>query len=158
MTEFRTKGIGKNRQVFPVGGGKEYRRQYDYQPPKESEDKTSYKESEVEYEASVKEEEAQKEEEEREKKRKEQELRKAENPSYYTKSIVKSDIKKLERADDSKINKEKNFQKYKTRLDRTMDITHAKEDERVDRRREKAISKVERLEEKSEKIKQEIGE
>ena len=156
MTDFRSKKDGTH---YPISSGsKEYRKQYDYQPPEESEDKTSYEESEIENEASVKEEESQKEEEERETKRKEQELHRAENPSYATRSNIKFDLKKLERADDSKINKEKNYQKYKTRLDRSLDIAYAKEDEKVDRRREKAISKVERLQEKSEKIKQEIGE
>lgn len=147
-------------RVFPIGEGREHRVIDDYQPPEESEDKTSYEESEAEYEASVKEEEEQKkeEEEEKERKRREKELRKAENPSYFTKANAKSDVKHLMRADDSKADKQKNFDRYKQRLDRSVNLTHIKEDEKADRRREKAISKAEKYEEKAEKLKTQIGE
>ena len=140
-------------QAFPIGEGKEHRIIDDYRV-EDTEDTTSYQESEAEYNESVKEEEELKKEQQQ----KERDLRKAENPSFVTRHSVKSDVKKMMRSDDSKIDKSKNFDKYKTRLDRDMTLTHVKEAQRTDRKREKAITKAERYEEKSEKLRQEIGE
>ena len=143
-------------QVFPIGEGREHRIVDDYKQPEPEigDDETSYAESEAEYQESVKEEEELKKEQQQ----KEQDLRKAENPSFVTRHTVKSDVKKMMRSDDSKIDKSKNFDKYKTRLDRDMTLKHVKEAQRTDRKREKAITKAEKYEEKAEKLKQEIGE
>jgi len=153
-------------RVFPTGEGREYRRVDDYKPKDdwkrdESELDPNPKDTDPqdeEYQEQLKEEEQKQKEEEEEKKAKEQKLRKAESPSFAVKFGVKSDVKKLERADDSKLDKERSYQKYKVRVNRRMDSTHLKENEKVDRRREKALTKADKLEEKSEKLRKEIGE
>jgi hypothetical protein len=89
---------------------------------------------------------------EQEEKKKAQEMRRLEKPSFTTRYDAKSDVKKLMRADDSKLDKQKEFETYKKKLDRDMQLTYIKEDKRADKRREKAQKKEEKLEEKSQQI------
>jgi hypothetical protein len=148
----------KDKQVFPIGNGREIRRDDDYVPES---DVMKHKESEPEielddpndedYALMLKEEQARKEEL-KEEQRKRKELQKLQKPSYVSKASAKSDVKKLMRSDDSKVNKEKEFSTYKKRLDRDLTETYLKEDRKSDKRREHALSKAEKLEQKSQKL------
>ncbi len=89
---------------------------------------------------------------EQEEKKKVQQMRRLEKPSFTTRYDAKSDVKKLMRADDCKLDKQKEFETYKKKLDRDMQLTYIKEDKRADKRRERAINKAEKLEEKSQQI------
>jgi hypothetical protein len=143
--DFRTRR--KDGVVFPIGNEKQYRRVDDYEP--ELDDP-----GDEDYDLQLQVEEARKEELKQEQREKEKKLRKLENPSFSSRIDTKGDVKKLMRANDSQVNKEKNFEKYKTRLNRDMELTYIKEDQRADKRRERAINKAEKLQEKSIKLEQ----
>lgn len=119
MTEFRTKGRGENRQVFPVSGGREYRREDDYEPPEEK----------------VLEEKAQKK-------------HKLEKPSFSTRSDVRRDIKNIMRKEDSQEYGSKDYVNYRKKLDRDADRTYSRENRKAKKRRKKETKKVKKQEQR----------
>ena len=155
--DFRTRR--KDGIVFPIGGGKEYHKKDDWVRNESEADLTPEIDdpNDEGYIQQLQEEEELKREEERtreQEKKKAQQIRKLENPSFSSHLDTKSDVKKLMRANDSQVDKEKNFEKYKQRLNRDLTETYIKEDKRADKRRERAITKAEKLQQKSEKLQQ----
>jgi len=151
--DFRTRR--KDGIVFPIGSGKEIRKTDDWKRDiSEIEEQVTTEDPEyleqLQEEEQMKQEEARKQEE----KKKAQQMRKLENPSFSSRLDTKSDVKKLMRANDSQVDKEKNFEKYKQRLNRDLTETYIKEDKRADKRRERAITKAEKLQQKSVKLQQ----
>ena len=117
MPDFRTKGRGENRQVFPIKDGKEHRREDDYEPPEESppEEKVLG-----------------------EKARKKHKLAK---PSFSTRSDVRRDIKNMMRKEDSQEHGSKDYLNYRKKLDRDADRTYSKENRKAKKRRKKETKK-----------------
>ena len=110
MTEFRTKGRGKDRQVFPVSGGKEYRRVDDYEqnnPPDESPPEEKMQEQKAE------------------------KKHKLEKPSFSTRSDVRRDIKNMMRKDGSDEHGSKDYVNYRKKLDHVADRTYSKENRKL---------------------------
>lgn len=152
--DFRTRR--KDGIVFPLGSGKKYHRQDDYvkspmmqhiEPDTEDEDEN--------YDMLLEEEQEQmRQEEAKKEKQKAQQMRKLQNPSFTSTISAKSDVKKLMHANDSKVNKQKEFNTYKKRLDRDLTEVYIREDKKSDNRREKALQKSERMEAKAKKLQQ----
>jgi len=154
--DFRTRR--KDEIVFPIGSGKEIRKTDDWKrdEPELDPNPEDTDPNDEEYLQQLAEEEQINREEElkAEQKKKEKQLHKSETPSFFSRLDTKSDVKKLMRADDSKVNKQKEFDIYKKKLDRDITETYLKEDRKADNRRERAITKAEKLQQKSEKLQQ----
>ena len=114
MTGFRTRR--KDKQVFPIGEGKEHRRVDDYEPPEESPP---------------------------EEKQKKHKLAK---PSYSTKHDMRHDIKNMMRKDGSDEHGSKDYVNYRKKLDRDADRTYSKENRKAKKRRKKETKKEEKQE------------
>ena len=123
MTEFRTRR--KDKQVFPIGGGKEYRREDDYEPPEEK----------------IQEQKAQKK-------------HKPKKPSFSTRSDMHRDIKNMMRKEDSDEHGSKDYLNYKKKLDRDADRTYSRENRKAKKRRKKEAKKNKRCKENEEKQEQ----
>ena len=122
MTEFRTRK--RDKQVFPVSGGREYKRVDDYKenPPEEK----------------IQEQKAQKK-------------HKLEKPPYSTRSKVRSDIKNIMRKEDSDEHGSKDYVNYRKKLDRDADRTYSRENRRAKKRKKKKMKKEEKQQEKQER-------
>ncbi len=117
MTEFRTRR--KDKQVFPIGGGKEYRREDDYEPPEEK----------------IQEQKAQKK-------------HKPKKPSFSTRSDMHRDIKNMMRKEDSDEHGSKDYLNYRKKLDRDADRTYSRENRKAKKRRKKETKKEEKQEQR----------
>jgi len=117
MTEFRTRR--KDKQVFPIGEGKEHRREDDYEPP-----------------------------EEKMQEQKAQKKHKLAKPSFSTRSDVHQDIKNMMRKDGSDEHGSKDYVNYRKKLDRDADRTYSKENRKAKKRRKKETKKEEKQETK----------
>jgi len=119
MTEFRTRR--KDKQIFPVSDGREYRRVDDYKenPP-----------------------------EERVLEQKAQKKHKLEKPSFSTKHDVRHDIKNMMRKEDSDEHGSKDYVHYKKKLNRDADRTYYRETRKAKRREKKERKKEEKQETK----------
>ena len=126
MPQFRTKGRGKDRQVFPVSGGKEYRRNDDYKenPPEEKvlEEKIQEQKAEKKH--------------------------KLAKPSFSTRSDVRRDIKNIMRKEDSDEHGSKDYLNYRKKLDRDTDRAYSKENRKAKKRRKKETKKVKKQEQR----------
>ena len=152
--DFRTRR--KDGIIFPIDSGKEIRKTDDWvrdeseldPNPEDTDPNDEEYLQQLEEEEQMRKEELRKQEE----RKKSQEMHKLENPSFSSRLDTKSDVKKLMRTNSSQVDKEKNFDKYKQRLNRDLTETYIKEDKRADKRRERAINKAQKLQEKSEKM------
>ena len=119
MPDFRTKGRGENRQVFPVSGGKEHRRVDDYEesPPEE---KVLGEKAEKKH--------------------------KLAKPSFSTRSDVRRDIKNMMRKEDSDEHGSKDYLNYRKKLDRDADRTYSRENKKAKKRRKKETKKEKKQE------------
>ena len=130
MTEFRTRR--KDKRVFPVSGGREYRREDDYEenPPEERV-----------LEEKIQEQKAPKK-------------HKPAKPSFSTRSDMRRDIKNMMRKEDSDEHGSKDYLNYKKKLDRDADRTYSRENRKAKKRRKKEAKKNKRCKQKEEKQEQ----
>ena len=125
MTEFRTRR--KDKQVFPVGEGREIRREDDYGK--------KYHPEESPPEEKVLEEKAQKK-------------HKLEKPSFSTRSNMHRDIKNMMRKEGSDEYGSKDYLNYRKKLGRDADRTYSRENRKAKKRRKKKMKKEEKQREK----------
>ncbi len=128
MTEFRTRR--KDKQIFPVSDGREYRRVDDY--------KENLPEERV-LEEKIQEQKAQKK-------------HKLEKPSFSTKHDVRHDIKNMMRKEDSDEHGSKDYVHYKKKLNRDADRTYYRETRKAKRREKKERKKEKKQREKQETL------
>ena len=143
MPDFRTKGRGKDRQVFPISGGTEHRIKDDYEQDNPPEAETLGQK--IQEESPPEEEVLEEKIEEEQKKQKKHKLAK---PSFSTKHVVRHDIKDMMRKEDSQEHGSKDYVNYKRKLDREADRTYSKENKKAKKRRKKETKKEEKQEQR----------
>ena len=152
MTGFRTKGKGKNRTVFPIGGSKSQKNysiggrknysDYEKKPPEENPS-----------EEKVLQEKLQEQKAQSDKKIK----HRPEKPSFSTRTSINSDIKNMMRKDDSDEHGSKDYVNYRKKLDHDADRTYSRENRKGKKRRKKETKREKKQQHKEQQLEDHNG-